>query len=152
MTTIGVCEVANNRLKVIDGGKPTAPKHELPKLDHYERGYNIRRLDNRVRVTISAHMGMSATREGPYEAAHLAARGCNFYVGLRVMVRAPECVQGEPLPDSWQYVPGSTIVGRTDSHAIDLAVQMYNDAEKRLARLLPGWFAEHFPKLAEKML
>jgi hypothetical protein len=129
------------------------PMKAVPKLDHYERGYNIRRLDNRVRVVISAHMGMSATPSGPQEPAHVTAKGCHFYVSYHVLVhREAETLPGEPEPVQWQYVPGSTTVGRTDDRAIGLALTYHEDAEKQLARLIPEWFAKTFPKLAAKML
>lgn len=102
-----------------------------PVLDSYERAYHIRRFDNRIRVKISAHMGMpEATR--------------HYHVSYEVLTSARAAEPQQPQPSQWQHVRGYTKVAVGEEDAQRLMRDLCSYAEDVVSREIPEWFSENF--------
>lgn len=86
---------------------------KMPKLDGTEHHYNIRHLDNRVRVTMASH-GVVPD---------------HWYVSLEVLT----------MHSTWEHVRGTTRPA-CRKHEAELHVErLYEDAESVLKRLGVDW-------------
>lgn len=99
-------------------------KNDKPTLDGTDYHYNIRRLDNRVRVTIHE-------RTNPPD---------HCYISL-------ECLRDMGVEDGqvvsrWEHLPGSTYpAGVSLLKARDIVTSFYKDAEVKLRILDPDFLS-----------
>ena len=101
-------------------------EHDPQRLGHHERGFNVRRLDNRVCILCSQHCGIP---DGSY-----------WYVSIELLVHPHAEIPGL-APNAWQHVQGSALTSPRGGIAAAerLARERYANVEKELDRLLPDW-------------